>query len=322
MKFLKQQQWQNLIFCGMTVLAVTTVPMVSAQSATAEMVNTQTVNKQTLERVKETGVFRLGFRVDDRPFSYRDEAGNAAGYAVMLCHKIAEAAQAQLGLPQLAIEEVSVTAQERFDAVNNGEIDLLCGAATETLARRKLVSFSIPIFSSGVGALTRVDAPKKFRALLAGEKPEFRPRWRASYAQILEQRTVSVIAGTSAETWVKERIREFAIIDDVVEVANYKDGINNVLKGSSDVMFGDRAILLDSATRNAASSDLIVIHRYFTHEPINLALQRGDEDFRLLVDSTLSELYRSGQINEIYKPFFGQPDATAEGLFTRAALPK
>jgi polar amino acid transport system substrate-binding protein len=322
MKFLKQQQWQNLILCGMTILAVTTAPMVNAQSATAEMVNMQTVNKQTLERVKETGVIRLGFRVDDRPFSYIDEAGNAAGYAVALCREIAAAAQAQLGLSQLVIEEVSVTREARFGAVNNGEIDLLCGAATETIARRKLVSFSIPIFSSGIGALTRADAPQKFRALLAGDKPKFRPRWRASYAQILEQRTVSVIAGTSAETWVKERIKEFAIIETIVEVANYKDGIDNVLKRNSDVMFGDRAILLDSAMRNAASSDLIVIHRYFTHEFRALALQRGDEDFRLLVDSVLSELYRSGKINEIYKPFFGQPDSIAEELFFRAALPE
>jgi polar amino acid transport system substrate-binding protein len=317
MKFLKQQIWQNCIFCGMTMLAVATAPMVSAQAANAEM-----VNKQTLERVKGTGVFRLGFRVNDRPFSYRDEAGNAAGYAVVLCRKIAAAAQAQLGLSGLVIEEVSVTGDDRFDEINNGEIDLLCGAATETIARRKLVSFSIPIFSSGIGALTRADAPQKFRALLAGDEPKFRPRWRASYAKILEQRTVSVIAGTSAETWVKDRIKEFDIIEEVVPVADYKDGVGQVLKRSSDVMFGDRAILLDSAMRNTASSDLLVVHRYFTHESISLALQRGDEDFRLLVDSTLSELYRSGEINEIYKQFFGQPDSIAESLFSRAALPK
>jgi polar amino acid transport system substrate-binding protein len=138
----------------------------------------------------------------------------------------------------------------------------------------------------------------------------------------LEQRTVSVIAGTSAETWVKNRIKEFDIIDEVVPVADYKDGVEQVLKRSSDVMFGDRAILIDSAMRNAASSNLLVIHRYFTHESISLALLRGDEDFRLLVDSTLSELYRSGEINEIYKQFFGQPDSIAESLFSRAALPK
>ncbi|WP_158770396.1 amino acid ABC transporter substrate-binding protein [Paraglaciecola sp. L1A13] len=322
MKLLKQQQWQQFSLCVMTIFALATAPVVSAQMPNEEMADIPSIKKQTLDRVKETGVFRLGFRLDDRPFSYRDKAGNAAGYAIELCRKIVEETKAQLGIPELMIEEVPVTGEERFGAVNNGKIDLLCGAATETIARRKLVSFSIPIFASGISALTRVDAPKKFRALLAGEEPAFRPRWRASYAQILEQRTVSVIAGTSAEAWVKERIKEFAIIETIVEVADYKDGIDNVLKRSSDVMFGDRAILLDSVMRNPDSTDLIVIHRYFTHEPITLALKRGDEDFRLLVDSTLSDLYHSGQINEIYKPFFGQPDATAESLFTHSALPK
>jgi polar amino acid transport system substrate-binding protein len=322
MKLLKQQQWQHFSLCVMTIFAITTAPVVNAQMPNEEMTDIPSVKKQTLDRVKETGVFRLGFRVDDRPFSYRDEAGNAAGYAITLCRKIVEETKAQLGLPELVIEEVPVTGERRFSAVNNGEIDLLCGAATETIARRKLVSFSIPIFASGIGALIRVDAPKKFRAILAGEEPAFRPRWRASYAQTLEQRTVSVIAGTSADTWVKERIKEFAIKETIVEVADYKDGIDNVLKSSSDVMFGDRAILIDSAMRNPASSDLIVIHRYFSHEPITLALKRGDEDFRLLVDSTLSELYRSGEIKEIYTPFFGQPDLAAEDLFSREALAK
>jgi polar amino acid transport system substrate-binding protein len=322
MKLLKQQQWQRFSLCVMTIFAVTTAPIVSAQMQNNEMVDVPSVTQQTLERIKETGVFRLGFRLDNRPFSYRDEAGKAAGYAIALCRKIVEETKAQLGLPKLMIEEVPVTGEGRFDAVNNGQIDLLCGAATETIARRKLVSFSIPIFFSGISALTRVDAPKKFRAVLAGKEPAFRPRWRASYAQILEQRTVSVIAGTSAEAWVKERIKEFSIIETIVEVADYQDGVDNVLKRRSDVMFGDRAILLDSVVRNLDSTDLIVINRYFTHQPITLALKRGDEDVRLLVDSTLSALYRSGQINEIYTTFFGQPDAAAESLFTHSALAK
>ena len=52
------------------------------------------------------------------------------------------------------------------------------------------------------------------------------------------------------------------------------------------MFFGDRPILLDAAQRSASSGDLVVLDRLFTVEPLALALERGDEDFRLLVDRT------------------------------------
>jgi polar amino acid transport system substrate-binding protein len=58
----------------------------------------------TLERVKQAGKIILGYRADARPFAFRDESGNAAGYAVALCQKIAEQVKAELGLSTLAVE--------------------------------------------------------------------------------------------------------------------------------------------------------------------------------------------------------------------------
>jgi ABC-type amino acid transport substrate-binding protein len=280
------------------------------------------VHAQTLERVQNSGTLNIGFRTDDVPFSYRDDTGHAAGYAVALCKKIAEEVKSELGLSKLAIDEVAVSTEDRFTALQSGKIDLLCGATTETIARRRDVSFSIPIFLSGIGVLTRVDAPSQLRALLAGEEPEFRPRWRGSYSQILKQRTASVLSGTTTETWVNNRIHEFGIIAKVSAVKDYELGVNSVLKGSSDMLFGDRAILLEAVKRNTASSELQVIHRYFSNKVIALTLARDDEDFRLLVDRTLSRLYRTGEIDAIYTTYFGEIDATARGLFTRAALPE
>jgi len=88
------------------------------------------------------------------------------------------------------------------------------------------------------------------------------------------------------------------------------------------VLFGDRAILLDAATRGPSADDLIVLEREFTYEPLALAFARGDEDFRLLVDRTLSRLYRSGEIGDIYKSFFGEPDADVLAFFRFVALPE
>ena len=47
-----------------------------------------------------------------------------------------------------------------------------------------------------------------------------------------------------------------------------------------------------------------------------------DEAFRLLVDRTLSELYRSGEIGALYAEFFGEPDESALEFFRWSALPE
>src|SRR5215475_15961158 len=82
----------------------------------------------TLDRVKQAGKLTLGYRTDARPFSFQDESGKAAGYSIDLCQKIAEEIKAEVGVPTLAVEWAPVSAEERFRALQDGKIDLLCGA--------------------------------------------------------------------------------------------------------------------------------------------------------------------------------------------------
>jgi ABC-type amino acid transport substrate-binding protein len=275
-----------------------------------------------LDQARTTGKLRLGYRADARPFSYKDESGQAAGYSVALCQRIVDAAKAELGLPDVQVEYVEIGITDRFDALQQGRIDLLCGAATATLERRRQVSFSIPIFPGGIGALLRADFPERLKAVMDGREPPYEPRWRGSPALVLEKRTVSAVAGTTAEPWLEQRRQELNVDAEIVPVPSYQEGIDRVLARRSDVLFGDRAILLDAATRSPSAADLDVLTRYFTYEPIALALARGDEDLRWLVDRTLSGLYRSGEIAAIYTDFFGEPHASALLFFRLVALPE
>ena len=89
----------------------------------------------TLDKIKEASTINLGYRADARPFSFRDDAGAAAGYSVDLCQKIADQVKAELKLEKLTINWVPVTAEDRFNAVQQGKVDLLCGADSTTLPR-------------------------------------------------------------------------------------------------------------------------------------------------------------------------------------------
>lgn len=278
-------------------------------------------SRATLDRVRESARMRLGYRADARPFAYRDDSGNAAGYAVALCQQVADAVKAELGLAQMTVEWVPVTLETRFQAVQQGQVDLLCGSDTETLARRKDVAFSIPIFPGGIGALVRTDAPIRLREILSGQSLPSGPTWRASAGQLLQAQIFVVVTGTTARDWLAKKLNEFQLTAEVVPVDGYEAGIRQLIDRKANVFFGDRAILLDAAVRNPSAGDLTVLDRLFTNERLALALARGDEDFRLVVDRTLSRLYASGAIRDVYAKWFGAPDEPALTFFRLNTLP-
>jgi len=276
----------------------------------------------TLDRIHQSGKVRLGYRADARPYAFRDEAGNAAGYSVALCELIANQIKSQLGLATLNEEWIPVPLEGRYGAMQEGSIDLLCGAETATLAKRKVVDFSIPIFPGGVGALLRSDSSFRLRYILTKGEAAYRPLWRASPAQIIQQQTFAVIPGTTSESWIDSRSAKLHLSIKVLPVSGYDEGVRKVLDRSANVFFGDRAILQEAAKRNPSSRELVVLDRHFTTEPVALVLPRGDEEFRLLVDGTLSRLFRSGDIQKTYSIWFGRYDDAAAMFYATYGLPE
>lgn len=274
----------------------------------------------TLDRVRETGKLTLGYRVDARPFSYQDASGKAIGYSIALCESIGTQVKAELGIPELALEWVPITLDERFQAVARGKIDLMCGADTATLDRRKDVSFSLPIFPGGIAALLRSDAPATLKDVLAGRPPKD-PIWRAAPARVLENKTFSVVTGTTSEDWLVRRLNDFQLTANVNRVANYDEGITRVLDRNSDVFFGDRSILLAAAADNPATSDLTVLDKNFSYEYVALTVPKNDDDFRLVVDRALTQTFNSGQFRDLYAKWFGIPDEAALSFFQESAMP-
>jgi ABC-type amino acid transport substrate-binding protein len=275
----------------------------------------------TLDRVRQSAKIRLGYRTDARPFSYKDESGQPAGYSVALCTEVANAVKSELGLPTLNLEWVPVTVEGRFASLQHGEIDLLCGADARTLGRMKEVAFSIPIFPGGIGALTRADAPRRLQDVLSGQKPPTQPNWRASSIQLLQTQIFSVIPGTTTESWLNGKITEFQLTAKVVPVTTYDEGIQQLLQRTANVFFGDRAILLDAAMRSRKANDLHLVDRLFTYEPVALAFARGDADLRLIVDRTLSRRYASADFKTFYGKYFGAADDNTIAFFRWNTIP-
>ena len=268
----------------------------------------------TLERIKTSGTFTIGFVPDQAPFSSAAD-GAATGYSVELCQRVAEATKARLGLSGLTVKYTATSVAAGLEKVAGGEVDLLCGSVTDTLERRETVAFSIPVYNSGIGALIRIDAPPALVRVLKGEEAHTGPIWRATIRGGLADHTYAVHAGTTTEAWVRKEIAGLRVTATVVTVDDHEKGGAMVLDRKADAYFADRTILQTYMARSKDADDLMIADRYFDYEPLALALARNNDDFRLLVDTTLSKLYRSDAFVDLYARYFGKPSELTQTLF-------
>ncbi len=294
-----RKPWAAILFLGLLV------PTLSAEAG-------------MLEKVRETGVFRIGYRVDAGPFAYRDRDGRAAGYSVELCERIAVDLGKAASLGQLSVEYVPVGTEERLEAVAEGRIDILCGVTTASLSRRETVSFSIPTFITGIAVMVDVDAARPLKALISGRSAPS----EETVLEALRDKTFGVRAGTTAESWLRDNLQDIAAGANLVTVSDHRDGLQKLQNGEIDAYVADRAILVGLA-RSADNPDRFIIgERLFTIEPYALAIPRGDEDFRLVVDRTLSRLYRSRAFDTLLARYFGKPKETTRLLYLAVSLPE
>lgn len=236
---------------------------------------------QTLDRIKETGTLKLGFRTDAAPLSYLDDEGNPAGYSPLVCAGLAQAITNQLEMTNLSAEFVAVDSADRFDKVVSGDIDLLCGAATITLQRREIVDFSVPTYIDGTAVMLPKDANPDLEAL-AGMR-------------------LGVRANTTTEETLANSLRAAGLDAEVFSFSSHDAGIAAMENTEIDAYFADQSILLFLFLDSEKSEQFKISDEILTIEKHGLAMARGDADFRLLVDTALTELFSNGTMDEIFE---------------------
>lgn len=235
---------------------------------------------QTLERIKENGEIVVGFRTDAAPLSYQAN-GRPQGYTPSICFALATKIAAQLEMENIDIVFEAVDTENRFDKVANGEIDLLCGAATITLSRRELVDFSVPVYVDGTTVALKKDGPETLEGL-AGMK-------------------VGVRSGTTTLEALANSLRAENIDAEIVQFADHPSGIAALNGDAISAYFADQSILMNMVFQQENQGDFKVLDQILTVEKHGLALARGDTEFRLAVDRGLSELFNEGVVRQAFE---------------------
>ncbi len=261
----------------------------------------------TLKRIAETGEMNLGVREDAPPLSFRDGNGNVVGYSVDLCEHISVAVKQKLGRPDIAVNHVPVTAENRFAAIETGKIDILCGATTKTLGRSERVGFTQLTFVTGGALLSMNDAAVPNLSALKGKR-------------------VAVVSNTTTIEALKGALDKLLVDAEVVPVASATEGMALLDSGEVDSFSSDQVVLIGQVIAGNSNKRYYLSDKFFSFEPFALAVARGDADFQLVADRALSQLNRGGQVLEIYQKWFGRfaekPPTALRAVYQLNATPE
>lgn len=243
----------------------------------------------TLARVAKTGDFRIGYVPDAPPLSFKDSESFAVGYSIDLCRHIASAIRDELDLEQINIIFTPlVTMEQRLSAVENGDVDIECGATTVTLSRRERVDFTLMTFITGSAVLSRKSSPIENVDDLSGAK-------------------IAVLSGTTTED-VMRRVIEINDFNVKLElISSHDEGMQLLNARKVDGYASDRAMLIGQVFRNEnANHEYALTRNALSFEPYAFMIPRGDTKFRLVADKALASLYRSARIRRVYHNWFGR----------------
>jgi ABC-type amino acid transport substrate-binding protein len=259
-----------------------------------------------LKRIKSAKSVAIAYRSDASPFSFVDESKQPTGFSIDLCRRIVASIAQQLGVEGMQIQWVPVTTQDRMEVVEKGKADMECGSTSVTLSRSKRVNFSSYTFVDGTGLLVKASSGARQLSDLGGKK-------------------IGVIPGTTNEKAVNDALKRAVINATVVPVTTRDEGLAQFEAGQIDAFASDRTLLLAMAPKAKDPKSIAMLLEDLSFEPYAIVLPRGDDDLRLAVNSALAQIYRSGNIVEIFRRWFGalgKPGMMLEATYILGAIPE
>jgi ABC-type amino acid transport substrate-binding protein len=214
--------------------------------------------------------------------------GIPEGYSIDLCKHIVAGVEDKIG-KDIDAEYIPVTAAERFNALSDNKIDILCGSTTKTLSRSEIVDFTQLTFVTGASFMTLKGT--KLMNNFGGKK-------------------IGVVKGTTTFVSMKELFTETETDTEIILLNTTAEALNALKKEKIDAFAADQVVLIGLALSVDKPENFAILPTIFSYEPFALAVRRNDADFRLIADRVISKLYRTKKILPIYNKWFGKFSST------------
>ena len=214
---------------------------------------------KTVDAIKARGQLVCGVGTGLAGFSAADSAGNWSGIDVDVCKAIAAAVLGDAN----KVKWVPLSAQQRFTALQSGEIDILSRNTTWSLTRDASlgVSFTGVTYYDGQGFM--VTAKSKLKS-----------------AKQLKGATVCVQSGTTTEKNLTDFSKTNGLGIKPVVFEKLEAATGAYFAGRCQAYTTDASGLASSRNKEAkVPADHVILPDLISKEPLGPAVRRGDDEF-------------------------------------------
>jgi len=218
---------------------------------------------QTLNAVKQRGSVKCGVTNGVAGFSAPDSKGNWSGLDVDTCRAVAAAVLGDAN----KVEFVPLNAQQRFAALQAGEIDILARDTTWTLTRDASLGlhFTSITYYDGQGFLV----PKKIKVTSAKQ---------------LKGATVCTQSGTSNEKNAADWFRAQNVPVKTLVFESFEASFKAFFSGRCQAFTTDASTLAGLRNKEAPNpDDYVILPELISKSPLAPAVRRGDDEWFAIV---------------------------------------
>lgn len=239
-------------------------------------------DNDTLEKVKASGSIVLGVKDNTIPLTYL--AGKTyTGMQTELCRKFVENE-----LPGVKIRYMSVTAQNRIPLLQNGTVDIVCDATTNTVARAQQVSFAFTDYVAQVRY-----AVKKSSGIQS--------------INDLKGKNVATSVGTTVVQNLRKLDAEKNLGINLVLTKDHNEGFLLLQSGRVDAYVIDDCTLAGNIANMQNPTDYAIVGTPLSVEPLAIMIRKDDPKMKRAIDQFISGLMKTGEMLRIYNRWFTEP---------------
>src|ERR1700722_18181268 len=249
----------------------------------------------TLAAIKNTHVVHLGYRESSPPFSFVDPSGRPIGYSLELCEAIVDEIGAEVDDPNLKIDYVKVTSDDRIPAVVQGKIDLECGSTTANAERSKQVAFSPLMFVAG----TKLMVPKD--STISAPKD-------------LQGKTIVVTKGTTNEQAMHGLDKKFSLGLNIVTAGDHEQSYQMLVDGKVAAFATDDILLYGLIARHKSQDKFKVTGDYLSYDPYGIMFRKGEQQLAAVVERAFRKLGTNHDLVPLYNKWFVSRLPTGERM--------
>ncbi|MDE2604149.1 MAG: amino acid ABC transporter substrate-binding protein [Bradyrhizobium sp.] len=249
----------------------------------------------TLAAIKRAHVVHLGYRESSPPFSFIDPSNRPIGYSLELCEAVVDEIGVEVDDPDLRIEYVKVTSDDRIQAVLKNKIDLECGSTTANAERARQVAFSPLMFVAG----TKLMVPKSSPVTSAAD---------------LKGKTVVVTKGTTNEQAMHAVDKKLGLGLNIVVAPDHEQSYQMLVDGKADAFATDDILLYGLIARHKSQNKFRVTGDYLSYDPYGIMFRKGEPQLAAVVERTFRKLATNHDLVPLYNKWFVSRLPTGERL--------